>query len=109
MRWAENGSSSLPAVIAVTAMPKIIISQTMVAAGPRRAGATRLASRVSSAVPAAPTPRPTSVNASSANANPAQSCVAISAVAPAAPVPPSASAAMPPTIHGVRRPPRSEP
>ncbi len=58
-RPGENGSSSLPAVMAVTAMPAIIISQRIVAAGARRCGATRAAISASRAVPPVPTPMPT--------------------------------------------------
>ena len=49
------------------------------------------------------------VPASTASAMPNSGCVAIHAVATEASSPPTASTAMPPTIHGVRRAPRSEP
>ena len=93
----------------MSANPKIIISQTSVAAGARRGASTRLASSTSSEVPAALTPRPMATNDNTANARPASGAVAIQAVAAAAPKPPSARTAMPPTIHGVRRPPTSPP
>ena len=64
---------------------------------------------LSSEVPAALTPRPTSAYASIASATPAQRALPIHAVATAPPKPPSASTAMPPRIHGVRRLPRSLP
>ena len=89
--------------------PKIIISQTMVAAGARRFGATRVASSASSEVPAAPTPAPTPRKDSTARPMPSARFSAISAVAAAAPKPPRARMQMPPMIQGVRRPPRSEP
>ena len=47
-------------------MPAIIIIQTSIAAPARFSGAMRLASRASSEVPAAPTPKPMMVNESSA-------------------------------------------
>ena len=108
-RGAENGSSRRPATVAVTAMPKIIMIQTMVAAAGRRAGATRAASSTRSDVPEAPTPMPTTANATTASARPASGAVPISAVASAAATAPTASAAMPPMIQGVRLLPASEP
>ena len=108
-RSGEKGSRKRPATAVVTMKPKIIISQTTVAAAGRRDGATRVASSASSEVPAAPTPRPISTKESIASASPARRASAISPVATAAPRPPVASTAMPPMIQGVRRPPRSEP
>ncbi len=93
---------------AVIAKPAIIITQTMVAAAARRPGATRVASSASRLVPAAPTPTPTSENATMESAMPAAKLISISAVATAASTPPVASTAMPATIQGVRRPPTSE-
>ena len=69
-RRPENGSRKWPASGAVTANPTIIITQTMVAAAPRRAGATPPASSTSSEVPAAPTPIPTHRKATAASASP---------------------------------------
>ena len=89
--------------------PTIIIIQTMVAAAPRRPGATCLASSVSSEVPAAPTPTPIIRKDTTARAIPAPRWLAISAVAIEAQMPPSASTAIPPMIQGVRRPPMSDP
>ncbi|GJE60397.1 hypothetical protein MPOCJGCO_2509 [Methylobacterium trifolii] len=108
-RICEKGSRKWPASGAVIAKPAIIITQTMVAAAPRRSGATPVASSTSSEVPAAPAPMPTVRKESTASASPAAGCVAVSAVAAAAPKPPRHRAAIPPTIHGVRRPPTSEP
>ncbi len=108
-RVVVKGSRKLLATMVVTTNPAIIISQTMVAAGARRAGSTRVASKASRDVPAAPTPMPTNVNASVASARPAAKFVSISATAAAAPAPPSARMTMPNMIHGVRRPPVSEP
>jgi hypothetical protein len=108
-RSGEYGSSSLPAIPAVTAKPRIIIIQTVVAAPARCCAATRLASSTSSEVPLAPTPRPTITKATTAVAMPATGWVAIQAVAMAPSSPPSPSTAMPPMIHGVLRPPTSEP
>ncbi len=88
-------------------MPTIIMIQVIAAAAGRRAGATLAASRASSDVPAAPTPAPIMAKATTASAIPPD--VAIIVVANAASVAPSASTAMPPTIHGVRRAPLSEP
>ena len=108
-RAAENGSSSRPATVAVTAKPAIIIIHTSVAPAARRSAATRLAKSTSSEVPQALTPPPMSTKDSAASTTPKAKFRAISDVATAAPVPPAASAAMPPTIHGVRCCPRSEP
>ena len=88
----------------MSAKPTIIITHTVAAAAARRGGSTRLASSVSSEVPAALTPRPTSENDSDGQrdrrdgplAHPRQPT-------PRRRTPPSASTAMPPTIHGVRR------
>src|SRR5262245_27431996 len=52
--------------LAVTAMPKIIISQTTVAAAARLSPETRAASKASNDVPDRPTPIPTSRNAKTA-------------------------------------------
>ncbi len=89
--------------------PAIIMTQTMVAAAARRLSSVRLASSTSSDVPAAPTPTPIRPNAATASAIPNSGCVVIHAVATDAIKPPVARTAMPPTIHGVRRAPRSEP
>ena len=99
----------MPATPAVTAKPTIIIIQTMVAAAARRVSGTRLASSTSSEVPQALTPRPMSEKPTTASAMPAACCEDIHTVAAAEVTPPTASAAMPPIIHGVRRPPTSEP
>ena len=58
-RDGENGSMRCPAVGAVTTKPAIIMIQTIVAAAPRRWGATPVESSTRSEVPAAPTPMPT--------------------------------------------------
>ncbi len=108
-RVPENGSRKWPASGAVTAKPTIIITQTTVAAAPRRAGATPPASSTRSEVPAAPTPIPTHRNERAASPSPRARLVAASAVPQAAPKPPRQSAAMPPRIQAVRRPLRSEP
>ena len=108
-RPGEYGSSRLPAVPAVIAKPAIIITQTQVAAAPRRSGRTRLASSTSREVPLALTPRPIIRKPSAARTSPAMRACAIQATAAAATRPPAASTAMPPMIQGVRRPPRSEP
>ena len=83
--------------------PTIIMIQTTDAAAGRRSAETPSASSVSNAVPAAPTPIPISTKPTAASASPSQRFDAISAVAAAAIVPPIASNAIPPTIHGVRR------
>ncbi len=109
-RCGVYGSRNLPAVPAVTAKPTIIITHTSAAAPARRGASTRLASSVSSDVPAALTPRPTSMNASTASARPAvRELSPIHAVATAPRKPPVASTTRPPMIHGVRRAPTSEP
>ena len=51
-----------PAVGAVTTKPAIIMIQTIVAAAPRRCGATPVERSTRSEVPAAPTPMPTARN-----------------------------------------------
>ena len=89
--------------------PRIIMTQTTVAAAARRCGATRFASSTSSVVPAAPTPSPIATKATTASAMPAVRLNSIHAIATAATTPPSARTVIPPTIHGVRRPPMSEP
>ena len=92
----------MPALTAVMAKPAIIMIQTMVAAGARRAGSARSASSVRSDVPAAPTPTPMRMNATMPSERPNASWVCMIAVASAASAPPLASTAMPPMIHGVR-------
>ncbi len=89
--------------------PTIIMVQTIVAAAARRVGSTCLASSTSSDVPAEPVPTPISMKEAIASSTPPETLVLIQAVLSAAPMPPSASAPMPPMIHGVRRPPTSEP
>jgi hypothetical protein len=108
-RSGEYGSSSLPATPEVSANPAIIISHTVVAAAARRGAATRLASNTSSEVPLALTPMPINRKAGTASMIPAARSLPIHTVASAAATPPSASVAMPPTIHGVRRRPVSDP
>jgi len=108
-RAEENGSSSAPAEVAVTTKPAIIISQTMVAAAARRLGATVVASSAKRLVPAAPTPTPISPKAATVTERPSQNASPIQTVPSAARYPPPASTAIPPRIHGVRRPPASEP
>ena len=108
-RVIENGSRKCPAVPAVTMKPAIIMIQTIAAAEAWRAGATRSARSASNEVPDAPTPTPMTPKARVDSAMPARRFVAASAVARAASTAPAASAAMPPTIQGVRRPPTSEP
>ncbi len=103
------GSSSAPAIPAVTAIPATIMIQVIAAAAARRSGATRVASNASSEVPAAPTPMPIIANAAIASASPPGARAARSGSAPTASKAPSASTAMPPMIQGVRRAPRSEP
>ena len=105
----EKGSRALPALTAVMAKPAIIMIQTMVAAGARRAGSARSASSVRSDVPAAPTPTPMRMNATMPSERPNASWVCMIAVASAASAPPLASTAMPPMIHGVRLRPPSDP
>jgi hypothetical protein len=102
-RSGEYGSRKRPATPAVNAKPMIIITHTVAAAAARRGASTRLASSVSSDVPAALTPRPTIENDSTAAAIAATGRSPIQATDAAAPTPPSASTAMPPTIQGVRR------
>ena len=80
MRSPEKGSSAFPALMAVTANPAIIIVQTMVAAGARLAGCERTASKVSSEVPAAPTPTPIMRKAISEMKRPIGKSFCISAV-----------------------------
>jgi len=87
----------------------IIIIQTVVAAGARRASGTRLDISTSKEVPQALTPRPIIMKATMARAMPCRRSCAIQAVAMAARQPPKASTAMPPTIQGVQRLPRSAP
>ena len=108
-RSGENGSSQRPARPAVSAKPTIIITHTSVAAEARRSACTRVASNTSNDVPLALTPRPTRMKLNAVKSSPATGAVAIHAVPTAAPKPPSASTAMPPAIHGVRRLPWSEP
>ena len=108
-RAGENGSRSLPATVAVIAKPAIIIIHTIVAAAARRSPATRLAMRTRREVPHALTPQPIAANDAIARAMPSAKWAAMSVVAKAAPTPPAASTAIPPTIHGVRRWPRSAP
>ena len=104
----ENGSRNCPASAAVKMKPTIIMIHTMVAAAARRVSATRLASSTSRLVPAAPTPPPISVKEMAAAIMPASMLEAMICTDTAAPKPPSASAAMPAKIHGVRLPPLSE-
>ena len=59
-RIGEYGSSILPTMPAVIAIPAIIISQTTVAAAARRLGAVAAARKASTEVPVAPTPSPIS-------------------------------------------------
>ena len=108
-RPRENGSSISPTMTVVTMKPAIIITQVTVAAAARRVGATLVEISTNSAVPQAPTPSPTATNASTDNAMPRARSVGIKAVASVAPTAPAPSTAMPPMIHGVRRPPISEP
>ena len=77
----------------------------------RRAGAARhaIASIARTEVPAEPAPTPSDRKDSAATDTPSSRELAASAVPSAAPIPPSARAAMPPMIHGVRRPPTSDP
>ena len=91
------------------AKPAIIIIHTMVAAAARRSGDTRFAMRTRSEVPHALTPQPISANEITAKLIPKARCVDIIAVAVAAPVPPNASAIIPPMIQGVRLCPTSDP
>ena len=104
-----KGSRNAPATPAVTAKPRIIMIQVMLAAAARLSGATVAASRTSRQVPLAPTPAPISAKASIASRMPNMGAEAIQAVAVAARTPPAPRTAMPPTIHGVRRLPVSEP
>ena len=108
-RVVEKGSRKLPASAAVMMKPTIIMIQTMVAAAARRVSATRLASSTRRLVPAAPTPPPIKVKAMVAAMAPSTMFCAMRWTETAAPKPPTASAAMPAMIHGVRRPPLSEP
>ena len=108
-RSGEYGSSNVPATPAVTAKPTIIISHTVVAAAARRGASTRAAKSTSSDVPLALTPIPMRPNASTASAMPDPGLLSMHAVAMAASAPPVESTATPPTIHGVRRWPISEP
>jgi hypothetical protein len=108
-RSKENGSSQAPEMMAVTTMPAIIIIQTMVAAAGFRCRTVRLASSASSDVPAAPMPSPMQMKLTIASPIASQKCAPNSSVVAEAAVPASASSKMPPTIQGVRRPPRSEP
>ena len=89
--------------------PTIIITQVTVAAAARRGLATLVDISTSIAVPQAPTPSPTNRNENVANIIPSHRSETISAVATLAPTAPSPRTAMPPMIHGVRRPPTSEP
>ena len=108
-RAEEYGSSSFPATAAVMTKPQIIIIHVIVAAAGRRSSATRCASRTSSVVPEAPTPMPTAQNASAASSMPPIGIDGSKAIASAASTAPAPRTAMPPMIHGVRRPPTSEP
>ena len=108
-RSCENGSRKCPARGAESAKPRIIIIQTADAAAARPAGVTRVASIARTEVPAAPTPTPTRRKEIAAKAIPSGSDAAARAVPHAAPTAPSASAAIPPMIQGVRRPPMSDP
>ena len=58
-RALENGSRKCPASGAVTAKPAIIMTQTIVAAAPRRRSSTPVARSTRSEVLAAPAPIPT--------------------------------------------------
>ena len=108
-RLVENGSRKWPASPAVTMKPAIIMIHTMVAAAARRFSSTWEASSTRSEVPAAPTPAPISVKDRMAAMAPTHMLCCINCTDSAAPKPPSASVAMPAMIHGVRRPPPSEP
>ena len=90
-------------------MPTIIMIHVIDAAAARRAGATRVASRASSDVPAAPTPAPIIEKAAIAKARPPPECAASRPRAVTDSIAPAASVAIPSTIQGVRRCPRSEP
>ena len=108
-RCSENGSSRLPAIAAATTMPATIMIHVTAAAAARRSGATPDANKASIEVPLAPTPMPISVKARIANAVAANASPSIIMVALTAIIAPSARAAIPPKIHGVRLLPRSEP
>ena len=71
---------NLPTSVAVTAMPKIIISQVIVAAAARRRGWVAMARSASSDVPEAPTPTPIRIGTSRATPRPniAAAVVAVS-------------------------------
>ena len=104
-----NGSSRNPANTVETMKPTIIVSHVNAAAPPRRSGATDSASNARNGVPVIDTPTPIAKNASTLSTRPSAKCVAITIVAAAAPVAPAPKIAMPPKIHGVRRPERSDP
>ena len=108
-RWAEKGCSKAPVIPADTTMPTIIMIQVIDAAAGRRSGATRVARRAKSEVPAAPTPAPIMVKARSASRMPRTGELVIISVASVARIAPSASTPIPPIIQGVRRRPMSEP
>ena len=98
-----------PANGAEMAKPRIIIIQTADAAAARRRGSTCVASMARTEVPAEPAPTPIERKDIAASERPTGLEPAAIAVPRAAPTPPSASAAIPPTIQGVRRPPTSDP
>ena len=90
-------------------IPTTIMIQVIAAAAGLRVGVTRVASSASRDVPAAPTPAPIIMKATTASRVPNTTDVAIRAVALVASKAPSASTPIPPMIHGVRRRPRSDP
>ncbi len=94
---------------AETTMPTIIMIQVIDAAAGRRDGATRVARSASSEVPAAPTPPPIMVKATSESRIPGTGALDIISVASVARIAPSARIPMPPMIQGVRRWPISDP
>ena len=104
----EYGSSITPVAPAVMAIPAIIIIQVIVAAAARRRGAVEVASRANRDVPDAPTPMPIKRYAIKEVSIPSLKLFSKIGIDVAARMPPVPRIAMPPIIHGVRRPPLSE-
>ena len=94
---------------AVTANPAIIMSHTIVAAAARRCALDALGQEHEKRRSRGADPDPDQRERDYGQCDSSHGCVPIHAVATAAPTPPRASTAMPPMIHGVRRPPTSEP
>ena len=100
-RSNENGVRNLPLTLAVKAKPKIIISQTHVAAAAFFLGSTRFARRTNNAVPLELTPIPIIKKATVASAIPNPTELLNRIVEAAAKTPPLANTNIPPRIHGL--------